>query len=298
MKKLMIIGQVVTEIVARVDTLPKAEEEIHPKQITYRPSGAGLIGASVCESLNMPYQICAYMGSGVYGKDFFASYPLVKQLQQVQQIAGCVYALIDDDGNYTSMGVEGSQSLFDLSLLDHQDEKIGMIVCFGTQFQPKFPQKLLSLVQKYQSKVLFVPCGTLGLYDKKILQRILENHVMLYLSESEIATSLEETCLQYHQMSQAKVYVLMNNGHTLCFDQDSYDLYASEFYDVYNTMGIVENHVIALALCLLSMLNDEQAISFAGYYANLIGQQEDIVLKENAYGMVQEKLANMILNKK
>lgn len=124
MKKILVIGSTVADVMIEIDHLPGAEEDIIPKSQKLSLGGCAYNVSNMLRLFQIPYILFSPVGTGIYGE--FVKKELEKQKIRTtllpQQENGCCYCLIDKSGNRTFMAVHGAEYQFQKEWFDQIDK--------------------------------------------------------------------------------------------------------------------------------------------------------------------------------
>ena len=296
MKKPLIVGAVYTEIVNEVDVLPKGNEDFKPKKTTMRVAGAGYEVARVFNAFGFPYELLASVGTGVYGD--WVKEECTKQnisLHEKEGINGCMYTLVDPQGNEGYMCVPGSEYAFDLEDIQYIDpDEISFVVLFGEMLMSPDAEDLIQALDDLQKPMLFVPGNHGDEIDEDFLHAVFQFEPELFLSDTEAyfiagacTKDMEETAERLHEENEASVAILQKNVGVYYHDE-------KDSFLVEETKNVSFNQVLAgylVAKC--AGIDTRRALIFATQFA----EESQGSVSTNLMELEKRKLADLIAGK-
>ncbi len=297
MKKPLIVGSVYTEIVNEVDVLPKGNEDFTPKKTEMRVAGAGYEIARIFNAFGFPYELLASVGTGAYGD--YVKEECAKQnitLHEKDGINGCMYTLVDPQGNEGYMCVPGSEYAFDLEDIQYIDpDEISYVVLFGEMLMSPNAVDLIQALDDLQKPMLFVPGNRGDEIDEDLMHAVFQFEPELFLSDTEAyfiagacTKDMEETAERLHEESEAPVAILQKNVGVYYHD-------AKDSYLVEETKDVSFLQVLAGYLAAKGAgIDAHRALTFANQFAQ---ECRGRMPSKNLMEMEKRKLADLILGK-
>lgn len=296
MKKPLIVGTVYTEILNEVDVLPKGNEDFTPKKTTMRVAGAGYEVARVFNAFGFPYELLASVGTGAYGD--LVKEECTKQnifLHEKEGIDGCMYTLVDPQGNEGYMCVPGSEYAFDLEDIQYIDpEEISFVILFGEMLLSPNAEDLIEALDDLQKPMLFVPGNRGDEIDEDFMHAVFQFEPELFLSDTEAyfiagacTKDMEETAVRLHEESEASVAILQKNAGVYYHDE-------KDSFLVEETKNVSFNQVLAgylVAKC--AGIDARRALTFATQFA----EESQGSVSTNLMELEKRKLADLIAGK-
>ncbi len=304
MRKILTVGACVYDTGVFVKQLPKGNEDIMPQKTVTRISGFGYSTAGVFSLLNMPYDLCAPVGSGVYGE------AVRKQLEKEnikfqpdEETAGCTYTMIDETGRAVSLVAEGGEYRFRKENAGSLDGDYAWLLFNGNELHGEGRNELLELIESFSGKLLFRPGERGALLDLFTLERIYQKHPVLHLNKNEALTiartknhNLEQVAQQLHKETGNAVIICLEDGTSLYFDGNE-TLTTEPFgKKVTDESGMYDSHAAAFTAAKLCGLRTGQALEFAGEYGCAVSRYETTVLPESEREVFRSKLAAAIMD--
>ncbi len=304
MRKILTVGACVYDTGVFVEKMPKGNEDIMPLKKTERISGFGYCTAGVFSLLNLPYDLCAPVGSGVYGE------AVRRQLKDDgipfiddSETAGCTYTIIDGTGRAVSLTAEGGEYRFRKEYIPADLNDYAWMLISGNEMHGPGRDELSDCISSFHGNLLFRPGERGALLDLFTLDGIYQNHPVLHLNRNEALTiartqnhNLEQVAHQLHKETGNAVIICLEDGTVLYHDGS--ETIATEPFGkkVIDESGMYDSHAAAFAAGRLCGLRPKQALSFAKEYASAVSRCETAVLPAAQRDVFRKKLAAEILD--
>ena len=194
MKKVLVIGSAVCDVVMEVDHLPSRSEDIN----FYRQKmSLGGCAFNVCDCLRhfgVPFIPFLPVGRGMYGsfvRERLAARGIVSACPPPDGENGCCYCLVEPDGERTFLCYRGAEYLFEeewLSRLDESPdaEQIGCVYVCGLEMEEETGESIVRYLERHREYgVFFAPSARICQIAPERMERMLELRPVLHLNEEE-----------------------------------------------------------------------------------------------------------------
>ena len=299
MDRTLIIGSAHTEYIAHVKQLPKGNEEFQPDDIMQTTGGSGFKSAYVFHGFDFPYNLIAPIGTGVYGdavKEDMEDCGIVTEADS-DEVAGCTYRMIDQQGSESVLCVPGAEYSYDLSYTENlYPQEISNIALFGEMLSGDGVDDILETLDDMSRTVYFMPGDRIENAPEKAVDDILKLHPVLHLTDTEAyyfskekAKELKETADTLFHMTDAPVMILREGEGTYYMDRD--DTFLAPEKDRMDP----DLHVAAYLCARNAGVDLKNAVMFANHFAAMskAGELPD----EKDFEEQKKRLAGMILQK-
>ena len=224
----MIIGSCHTELVTYVKELPMGNEDIVPVSQSIRTAGGGYLSALVLSKLNMKYALITETGSGDYADlaaksmdDEGIIYP-----ERSEELAGCSYRMIDEEGNEGVLYVAGNEYDFNLdSALEADPEEMAFVLLDTSVLSGENADELLRYLEDLEKPVYAVLKDRLDAIEENALEALLSLNPVLILDENDswIAggefSDVRDAASEIAEMNGNTVMILSREG-VYCREKD------------------------------------------------------------------------------
>lgn len=259
MKKTLVIGSTVVDIIIGVQSLPKTQEDTHT---TYHKMNLGGCAFNVSEILRQsktPYVLCSPVGSGAYG-DFVSKkleekkIPIFVKTPEIEN--GCCYCFVEESGERTFISHHGAEYLFSkewmksINLADFDS----VYIC-GLEIEEKTGIEIVSWLEENRGanlQIYFAPGPRLTKIDSSLLARIFALNPIIHLNELEgefFSKKKDVKKAAKYIFDQTNNTVIITLGEKGCayFDGKNFDIIpvmnCDEENYVVDTIGAGDSHI-------------------------------------------------------
>ena len=194
MKKTLVIGSAVCDIVIPIEHLPSRSEDIN----LYRQDmSLGGCAFNVCDCLRhfrVPFIPFLPVGGGIYGRfvrERLDERGIVPFPPAPEAENGCCYCLVEPDGERTFLCYHGAEYLFEeewFSLLEMSGEadKVDSVYVCGLEIEEATGDLILEFLERHpEYRVFFAPSARICKIDAGRMDRMLDLKPILHLNEDE-----------------------------------------------------------------------------------------------------------------
>jgi sugar/nucleoside kinase (ribokinase family) len=191
MKKVLVIGSTVVDIIIDLDHLPKTPEDVHVLRQQMSLGGCAYNASDMIRHFQVPYVLFSPVGSGVYG-DFvrtqLARCGVRTPIPPVAQENGCCYCFVEKSGERTFASCHGAEYLFEKEWFDLlEEEDIGSVYLCGLEIEEPTGVNIIEWLEKHPSLTLyFAPGPRMNRIEPALLNRLFALHPILHLNEQEL----------------------------------------------------------------------------------------------------------------
>lgn len=287
MKKILLIGSTVCDMILYLDHLPVTQEDVHPEKQITRIGGCAFNAAHVVAHLGVPYEFVSPIGTGVYGE--FVRNEIkhhgVNTSVFVQEENGSCMCFVEKGGERTFLSVHGAEYGFKKEWLDELDlADVNYGYLCGLEVEDRDGQHLIDAVKTLNIKFLFAPGPRLMHIPLERMNQLFELGVMLHLNDDEALRftkkkSVEDAAVCLYEKTRNEVIITCGSKGCLLYDGHHHWV-PSEPVKVKDTIGAGDSHagaVLAALSCRKSMI---EALRFANVVAGKVVQTSASVLDE------------------
>lgn len=253
MKKTLIIGSTVLDIIINVEKLPTTTGDCHINSQTMSIGGCAFNVQNIINLFEVPYVFCSPIGTGIYG-DYVAS-----QLKKIgvstfvrvsDQDNGCCYCYVEANGERTFLSYHGVEYTFDPIWLHglNMNDFDQVYIC-GLEIEESTGNKIISFLDNNrQLEVFFAPGPRFSLIDKKILDRVFKLSPIVHLNMDEIltftkATTLEQAVKMLYSLTNNLIIVTAGENGSYIYDGKHLQHVKGIKADVVDTIGAGDSHI-------------------------------------------------------
>ena len=189
MRKALMIGSTVADVMIRVDHLPALEEDVNPYGQTVALGGCCYNAANILSLYGLPFTLFSPVGTGVFGT-FVKNRLEEKGIEPVlcpEEENGCCYCIVDAQGNRTFMAVHGAEYRFKKEWFDAMDMSAytDAYVC-GLELEEESGVHIVSFLQDHPDlQIFFAPSSRILAVPDDRMDAVLACHPVLHLNRRE-----------------------------------------------------------------------------------------------------------------
>lgn len=296
MKKSLIIGGVLLDIVVQLDRLPKKGEELHANSQEMKVGGCAYNVADILKNFQVPYTLFAPIGEGVYAgliegklKENGHESPLYVQ----EGDNGHCLCLVEKDGKRALVSLSGVERIFKKEWFDKIDpSEYDSVYVSGYEIAGEGGEAIIEFLEEHKEmQVYYAPGPRITKIPLKKHERIFALHPIVHLSEKD---ALNFTMYQDYWEAAEYLYAMTQNtvlitlGEYGCFVYDgAEEIVPVEKVKVIDSTGDGDSNfgtVIAMRQMGRSM---QEAVTIANKVAALRISKKEIAFDEIASGNIR-----------
>jgi sugar/nucleoside kinase (ribokinase family) len=286
MKKTLIIGSTVVDVLLSLPALPRRAEDINITSVEYRIGGCAYNVYKTLSFFKSPAILCSPVGSGVHGrvvKEHFAAEGICP-IASLETENGCCYCLIEPNGERTFLSHHGAEYLFSRDWLKKIDfSQIGSIYICGLELEEPTGEEILSFVYEHaELELYFAPSPRLMHIPQERMRLFLCRRdsngkgPFIHLNEKEALdfagkAKIEEAAEFIAQKTGNSVVITLGEKGCYCLESAGAKGGFSPGYPVQqvNTVGAGDAHFGAIIACV----KEGQSLEEACIKANKAGAE-------------------------
>ncbi len=197
MKKVLVIGSTVADIIINIDCLPTSQGDVHVKSQEMSLGGCAYNVSDIIRHYNIPYILFSPIGTGLYG-DFvrgkLAEKGIASPIPSPVEPNGCCYCFVENSGERTFICHHGAEYLFNsewFKTLDLSD--ISAIYVCGLEVEDKTGDIIIDFLEQAKGiPVFFAPGPRINCIDKKRMKRLFALRPVTHLNKKELLSFTNE----------------------------------------------------------------------------------------------------------
>lgn len=259
MKKTLIIGSTVLDVIIDVSALPNTTEDLHVKQQTMSLGGCAYNVQNIIQLFEVPHLFCSPIGTGVYG-DYVAKQLSERGVEPFLRIkdqdSGCCYCFVEPHGERTFLSYHGAEYTFQENWLNGQDmTEYDMAYICGLEIEEPTGGNIVAFLEKHKElEVFFAPGPRINRIESHKLEALFALSPIIHLNRDEICSYTDSPTLeQAASLLYAKTRntIIITDGEDGAYYYDETGLHHVSGYptQVVNTIGAGDAHVGAVMAC-------------------------------------------------
>ena len=276
MKKILVIGSTVVDIILKLPYLPKSSEDVNITSMDYQIGGCAYNIYSALINMKIPALLCSPVGNGVYGnivKEHFNKNGITPFIT-LKEENGCCYCLVEPDGERSFLSYHGAEYLFYESWMKNTDlSQFDDAYISGLELEEATGIEIINFLYKNPSlRILFAPGPRImHIADEKI-KLILSRRdregrgPLLHLNKNELITFTGineiEKAARFLMEKTANSIIITLGDKGSCFldySDNKFSTVAVKPLKAENTVGAGDTHFGTFIACYKNGLKLEDA---------------------------------------
>ena len=233
MKKILIIGSTVVDIILKIPYIPKSSEDVNVNSMYYRIGGCAYNVYSALKKMDIPATLCSPVGSGIYGtfvKEHFNKTG-IEPFIILEEANGCCYCLVEPDGERSFLSYHGAEYLFNKSWMNNIDISLyNDVYISGLEIEEDTGMEIVNfLYENPDLKFFYAPGSRIMHIAKEKMNLLLSRRdsygmgPLLHLNEKELLSytgqdDLECAALKIHENTLNYVIVTLGDKGSAYYD--------------------------------------------------------------------------------
>ena len=273
MKKVLVIGSTVVDVIIYLDHLPKTSEDVHVLRQTMSLGGCAYNVSDMIRLFEVPYTLFSPVGHGTYGhfvREALKEKGVTTPLPTPDQENGCCYCFVEASGERTFICHHGAEYLFYpewFSLLD-PDEIDSVYIC-GLEIEETTGGTVVEYLENHPAyQIYFAPGPRIHIISGELIERIFDLSPILHLNETEATTftgasTVEQAAHVLYERTKNTVIVTLGE-HGAYYDDGTHAAHIPGVKaNQVDTIGAGDAHMGAVISRLKQGASIEQAIADA-----------------------------------
>lgn len=292
MKKILVIGSTVADVIINVDKLPAMGVSAHALSQKINLGGCAYNVSDVIRNFNLPYRLFSPVGTGIYG-DF-----LKKELAKIgvepiisDEDNGCCYCFVDKSGERTILSNHGAEYWIKKEWLESVDlSEIQSIYVCGLEIEEKTGPDIVEYLENHkQVPFFFAPGPRIVKVESELMDRILNLHPILHLNDKEIAaytgvSDVEQAVKKMYEKTENLIIVTMGADGACWYDGKTFEKAAPvKCENIVDTIGAGDSHIGTIMACLYRGDDIRTAVETANKVASAVVGTAGAVLPREKY---------------
>lgn len=295
MKKCLVIGAAMLDIVMEIGSLPKSGDDVYASSQEMSVGGCAYNVADILKHFQLPYTLLAPVGNGPYGKiisEKLASAGHVSSLSEIDGDNGYCLCLVESSGERTFITLPGVECSYKKEWLDSVDGSLyDMVYICGYELESS--SAIIDFcVAHPHLEVYYAPSPRIMDMDMTIHERVFSLDPIIHLNESE---ALSFTACNNVKDAAGKLFGMTGNlvivtlgakGCYYCNDGDCGYIDGTPS-SVVDTIGAGDSHVGAFIAGAIQGLSTVDALCQAGKVSAKIVAQKGATMSEMEFASIE-----------
>lgn len=294
MKKVLVIGSAVVDVIINLNHLPGKSEDVHVLSQKMSLGGCAYNTSDIIRHFKIPYIPFFPVGTGAYG-DFvrtnLAKKGVSSPIPTPDRDNGCCYCFVEEDGERTFVSYHGAEYLFERTWFDQllDASSIDSVYICGLEIEETTGGNIVDYLEQHpEFTVFFAPGPRLVRIAPELMSRLFALHPILHLNEEEALTyskkeTLEEAAQYLYQQSRNTVIITLGKDGCYFYDGTVSDTIPGVPATQIDTIGAGDSHIGAVIACLQMGKSLPEAIATANRVSAKVVETEGALLSAEAF---------------
>ncbi len=293
MKKILVIGSAVVDVVINLDHLPQRSEDVHVLSQQMSLGGCAYNTSDIIRHFKVPYIPFFPVGTGAYGdfvRNGLAQRGIHSPIPTPMRDNGCCYCFVEADGERTFVSYHGAEYLFERSWFDAIDaSQVGSVYICGLEIEETTGPNIVSYLEEHPEFTLFfAPGPRLTRIKPALMQRLFALHPILHLNDEEAFVytkekTLTEAARALYAKSGNTVIITLGKSGCYYFDGAREETVPGIPAAQVDAIGAGDAHIGAIIACLHMGKTLPQAIAMANRVSSLVVETKGALLSDVAF---------------
>lgn len=292
MKKILLIGSTVADIIINLDHLPTTSADVNIVSQEMSLGGCAYNVSNMIHLFDVPYRLFSPIGTGLYGdfvRNQLAAKGLASPMPTPNQANGCCYCFVEEGGERTFVCDHGAEYLFYKEWFDTlKMEKVSSIYICGLEIEDKTGGTIVDFLEINSNiPLFFAPGPRICFIDRTLVDRIFALHPIVHLNEDELcgftgAATLEEGARALYALTENMVIVTHGAEGAYYYDGDEFiHVPPVKVEKVVDTIGAGDSHIGTVMACLAKGRTPYEAIKTANAVSSLVVGKKGATLSKD-----------------
>lgn len=256
MKKVLVIGSTVVDIIVNLDHLPTTGEDLNIDSQTMSLGGCPYNVANIIRHFDVPCLHMFPVGTGVYAsfvETELAAQGLTAPVKITDRDNGCCYCFVDKTGERTFASLHGVEYEFSKEWMkDYPEDEFDMVYIAGLEIEEPTGMNIIEYLEAHPSyTIVFAPGPRILYYPEEKMQRILALHPILHVNEKEAldyskTSDISEAGQKLFALTGNSVVITLGSRGAYCFDGHTEATIPAPPANVVDTIGAGDSHIGAV----------------------------------------------------
>ena len=277
MKKCLVIGATMLDIVANLDSLPVRGGDAYIKQQEMLLGGCAYNVASILKHFNIPNTLFAPIGSGMYAS--FIENKLKEEgysspIKSIDMDNGYSMCIVEADGERTFITLPGIECYFRKEWFDSLDINLyDKVYISGYELEGEGGNVILDFLEDNKDlEIYYAPGPRINYISEDIHKRLFKLSPIIHLNEKEVKeytkeSGYEEATNTLRNLTNNTVILTLGDKGAYYSSREKEAFIPSKASRVLDTIGAGDIHIGTIIACLSKDKNLEFAIEQANKIA-------------------------------
>ena len=273
MKKVLVIGSTVADIVINIDKLPTTMQDVHVHSQTFSLGGCACNVSSMIRNFGVPCLLFSPVGTGIYA-DFvrkeLAARGLSSPIPPVDMENGCCFCFVEESGERTFICHHGAEYFFCDEWFESLDTtQFEYVYVCGLEIEETTGDTVLGFLERSGLKIVFGPGPRIDKIPADKMKRLFALHPIVHLNEDEVCRftgcdNIESAAAALYGQTGNTVIITNGANGSYFYDQTGlHHVQGVKAEKIVDTIGAGDGHCGAVLACLAAGRGMQEALALA-----------------------------------
>ncbi|WP_455714312.1 PfkB family carbohydrate kinase [Anaerosporobacter sp.] len=303
MKKTLVIGSTVLDIIIQIDHLPKTSEDIHIKDNRMALGGCAYNAADILRKFGVPYTLLSPIGTGRYAQiveDMLQEKDMRSSVKIDSDDNGFCLCMVEKDGERTFVVHHGVEYSFKKEwITEDKKEEYDSVYISGFEIEETDGFEIIEFIEENpEYQVYFAPGPRLSKIGRDKLDRILARNPIIHLNEKEAMElsktfNYEDAAKAINNLTNNTVIITLGSKGAYYYEEGQGYYVLGESATVVDTIGAGDSHIGTIMASLKMGLSMQQAVERANKISAAVVGVQGSSLPDEQFVALLKKLKEL-----
>lgn len=306
MKKILVIGSTVVDIIIKVDYLPGTAQDVHVISQEMSLGGCAYNVSDTLRHFDIPYILFSPVGTGIYG-DFVRKELKARNIStpvpSPDMDNGCCYCFIEQSGERTFISHHGAEYLIHKDWLDKIDtSEIEAIYICGLEIEDKTGNDIVEFLENNNEiPIFFAPGPRINSIPIELLNRMFKMSPILHLNNDEAfqftnKIKLTQAVESLHSLTNNTIIVTCGSKGAYYYENEKLSHVDAVKVKQIDTIGAGDAHIGSVIACYYKKNDMEKSLQIANLVSSAVVETKGALLSDERFKKLQLYKLNDIID--
>lgn len=253
MKKCLVIGASMLDIVMRIDILPKSGEDVYIDSQETLVGGCAFNVADMLKNFNIPATLFSPIGTGIYSDIITQKLKKSKQKSPIRSDScdnGYCLCIVEKNGERTFLTLPGIECRFEKQWFDVLEPgEYDCAYVSGYEIEGEGGEAILSFLEEHEDlTVYYAPGPRITYISQEKHERLFSTHPIVHLNDKEILdytgeSTFEMAAQKIYEATKSTVIITLGERGACYYDGQAMYNVPSKKVEVIDTNGAGDSHI-------------------------------------------------------
>lgn len=303
MKKILVIGSTVVDIIINVDYLPGTGQDVNVISQEMSLGGCAYNVSDTLRHFEVPYILFSPIGTGIYG-DYIRKELKARNISTPVPMPdmdnGCCYCFIEPSGERTFISNHGAEYLIHKEWLDELDmSQIESIYICGLEIEDATGSVIVDFLEKNKNiPIFFAPGPRIKFIPEELLNRIFSLSPILHLNDDEAEqftnkTELIESAKSLHELTNNTIIITCGSRGACYYKDGKLSHIDAVKVKQIDTIGAGDAHIGSIMACYYKKYDMNKSLKIANLVSSAVVETKGSLLSDEIFDGINNKIKSL-----